>query len=220
MNYPAILLWSLVCVLVIWLILLPSVDGYTIKILNTKLEDKPMVCFYAVPGEFKWSSYKAMHIWNHALEKYDYPDRIKYKHLPDPYSIETFDISCNIHIRFMDVIIWDGEEQTYWGIAPCNSEFCSIQISTKDRTLDQRVRTIAHEVGHALSLLHITPDNPPEALELPCSLNVMWTYSCMKGLPIVNKSIILSLECIHAEDGFGGNYDAHCKSLKFGKDII
>lgn len=179
-----------------------------------------MVCFYAVPGDFKWASYKAMHIWNHALQQYDYPDRIKYKHLPDPYSVETIDTNCNIHIRFMDVIVWDGEEKTYWGMAPCNREFCSIQISTIERTLDYRVRTIAHEVGHALSLLHIKADNPPEALELPCSSNVMWTYACKPGLPEVNESIIISLHCIHAEDGFGGNYNEHCKQLKFGKDII
>jgi len=179
-----------------------------------------MICFYDTPPQFKWHTYKAMHIWNDALEKYDYPDRIKYKHLPVPYTIDYFDSSCNIHIRFVDVIIWNDKETSDWGIAPCNQTFCSIQISTIDRTISQKVRTIAHEVGHALSLIHIRPDNPPEALALPCSNNIMWQYPCTNQMPKVNEMIVRSLECIHAEDGFGGNYNAQCERIVFGKDII
>ena len=220
MNYASILLFSLICLFLFALIFFPLADGYTIKISEIILKDKPVVCFYDTPPDFRWPTYKAMHIWNHALEQYNYPDRIGYKHIPLPYSAESFDDTCNIHLRFVDVIVWNGEERTYWGIAPCNFDFCTLQVATKQHTISQKVRTIGHEVGHALSLLHIRADNPPEALELPCSNNMMWTYSCMEGLPVVNESLILSLECVHAEDGFGGNYNEHCKKIVFGKDII
>jgi len=219
-NYPALLLWGLICLFVFALIFFPFADGYSFDILNTKLKDKPMVCFYKTPPEFKWHTYKAMHLWNDALEEYDYPDRIKYKHIPLIFFVESVDTSCNIHIRFVETVSWGGEELSAWGLAPCSPNMCTIQVSTEARSTVQKVKTIMHEVGHALSLPHIRADNPPEALALPCSNNVMWQFSCSKEMPKVNEMIIRSLECIHAEDGFGGNYNAHCERIVFGKDII
>jgi len=219
-NHPAILLWSLICLFVFALIFFPYADGYSLKILESKLKDKPLVCFYDVPPNFKWASYKAIHIWNHALEKYDYPDRITYKHIAEPFNAQSFNNNCNMHIRFVDVIIWGGEETTWRGVAPCNPDFCTIQITTKDRVVTEKVRTIAHEIGHGLSLEHIRADTPAEALALPCSNNVMWEYTCNQLMPKVNEMVIRALECVHAEDGFGGNYNAHCERLVFGKDII
>lgn len=195
-------------------------SGYSLDIISVKLEGKPIVCFYDTPKNFKWATYKAMHIWNNALEKYDYPDRISYRHTPLPYNVENFVDECNIQIRFVDVVMWGGETTTYWGLTPCHPVFCSIQISTTDRALSQKVRTIAHEVGHALSLGHIRSQVPQEAIALPCSNNVMWEFPCTKDMPVINKLIMRALKCAHAEDGFGGNYNEHCKKLVFGKDII
>ena len=220
MSYVEFLLFGLIALFVLALIFFPMADAYSLDITPVKLTEKPMVCFYDTPGDFRWASYKAMHIWNDALEEYNYPDRIGYKHIPLQYNAENFVVSCNIHIRFVDVIVWGGVETTYWGLAPCHPVFCSIQVSTIDREIGQRVRTIAHEVGHALSLAHIRADTPNEALKLPCSDNLMFEWACSKGLPRINEMIIKSLECVHAEDGFGGNYNEHCKKIIFGKDII
>jgi len=203
----------------IWLLLLPA-SGYTLEVMDSKLKDKPMVCFYDTPKNFKWHSYKAMHLWNDALEKYDYPDRIKYRHIPLKFFAESFDSSCNIHIRFVERVMWGGVDQNAWGLAPCSPNMCTIQISTVDRPIAQKVRTIAHEVGHSLSLLHLRADNAPEALALPCSINIMWEASCSTKMPIITEGLIASLECIHAEDGFGGNYDEHCKRFVMGMGSI
>jgi len=219
-NYPYILLSSLIILFIFLLIFVPFAGGYSLDITPEKLNDKPIVCFYDTPKDFKWASYKAMHIWNNALEKYDYPDRIKYRHIPLEYNAENFVNECNIQIRFVDVVIWGGKNTTFWGLTPCHPVFCSIQISTTDRTIGQKVRTIAHEIGHALSLGHVRSQEPQEALALPCSNNVMWEFPCTKSLPSVNLLILMALECAHAEDGFGGNYNEHCKKLVFGKDII
>jgi len=190
-NWVALLLFILIGLLVLALLTVDNywASGYSLDILPHKI-DNPKVCFYDTPKPFKWHSYKSMHMWNDVL-----PFHIYYRHIPVPFGAESYDSSCNIHIRFVEQVWWDDEAQDYRGLANCSSYGCSIQISTLDRIDEAKVRTIVHEIGHALSLGHIRPDTPQEALSLICSDNVMWEFSC-EGMPKINKLLLDAIDCI------------------------
>ena len=171
MNYIAILLWSLVCILIIWLVLLPLAEGFDYFAPNGNIGSKyePIICIIDVRPELKYYTLRAIDAWERELNKqgiYDYDYRIKL--------IDSKDITCNAIIGFGNVTeVWK-ETSTNLGAVMCwedskfkvidnerkqtfGTRFCQAVINPDFDAGRYYYDTLVHETGHILGLGHRLP---------------------------------------------------------------
>jgi len=170
-NYVALLVWCLICVLVIWLVLLPMAEGFDYFESNGSIGWKyePIICVVDVRPELKYYTLRAIDSWERELNKqgiYDYDYRIKLR--------EDYKTVCNTIITFGNVTeVWK-ETTTNLGAAMCwedfkfrvvdgerkqafGTRFCHAIINPDFEAGRYYYNTLVHETGHVLGLGHRLP---------------------------------------------------------------
>jgi len=188
-----IIIVILLATFIVFIIEFQEADAIRMDLMGWTLREQPIVCLHDVK-EYKYATIKAVHLWN------DFTKNPK-------WHIGVSGNYCNIYVTEV-LNIPNG-----YADAICNSAFCQIRISIlyENRTTTDKVRTIAHELGHVFSLGHYPyPDTSEEAIELgACNESIMWMRGACYPLSFPPE-LLIAMECRHWVDGFGGIIDMSC----------
>ena len=170
------------------------------ELMTWTIREKPIVCIDNAK-EYKWATIKAVHLWN---------DFTKDK----KWEIKVGSKNCNIRISEISNLVVNNEDAS--GAAQCpNSRDCVMEFRKDGKSLENKVRTAAHELGHIISLGHYPyPETVQETLQFgACNSSVMWWVGGC-GVPEFPQELLTALECRHTSDGFGGVINFHCQSIR------
>jgi len=178
--------------------------AYAMKmdLMSWTIDKNPIFCIGDLK-HYKWSTIKAINEWNNFTKEGQWKMW---------YSADNS--KCNVYILEMINLQVNGEDGQGFGI--CNDSGCNIFLRINDNSQEDRVRTVAHEIGHIISLGHFPdPEGVEETLALgACQEAVMWWVGGC-GYPVFHKDLLTALECRHGGDGFGGVVNHKCLTLKW-----
>jgi len=217
-NYIAITLWSLVCLLVIWLMILPMADSYTMDLL-WQWQGNPLICIW--DNKYNNLFEQAVNEWNDALYTLGPDWVLSYKIVDGDTSNEIIKY-CQINLVLIEYSITKDIE--YNGIIGRTSyhtnSFRIFIVVYEERDSeyysnfdDAIVKTTKHELGHGFGLNHWMPESPGEGLK-PWPASLMWQYSDKNYNGTVDQYSLDALVCWYGEDGWEKPNDRDCKFIE------
>ena len=217
MNYPALILCSLIILFVFLLFFIPFANAYQMDLL-WQWGGNPHICIW--DNKYNHLFEKGVNDWNDALYSLgkDWPNEYKIIYPDTPDIIAKY---CNINLVLVEH--WITEDEPFTGVigrtvySQGNMVFISVFEERNSKHYfnfnDAIVKTVKHELGHGFGLGHWVAENTYEAMR-PWPATIMWGTSDKYYNGTIDQYSLDALTCWYGEDGFGGKNDRVCKFIQ------
>lgn len=160
MNYPTLLLSSLICLFVFLLIFIPFASGYDYFPNNVyTLKENSVVCVVDPPREHLFNILKAVNSWDSYMHSNWYTVKVIHVELFDCDATVVFDNPMNIFDdtdnEFGVTKCWDKPILGQLGRTVVTDRYCRAVVNLE--ITDTWYITVQHETGHIIGLGHRMP---------------------------------------------------------------
>ena len=216
MNYVALLVWSLICLVVILLIFMPfasAFDYYKSFSTISGWYDQPLICIINPQPEWKYYALHGVDIWErafHQIDVYDYDYRIAIGEqkgctvrIVFGTSNEVFRMTGTSELAATgcyetmtiikdDVVLRNG------------TRMCNIMINPDYEAGRYLHQSIVHETGHALGLGHRLPFETTDFMYVHQTKDIMNTHVQLTS--IITEESLEALQFFYNYNGWNGQH--------------